>query len=110
VTDTLTPRDPWTVLSAVLATYPVWTAFSAARWHDEAVLAGLNSRQIGEAQDRAVALGWLEPLGRMIDGKWSPNMERATHEEARGRWVRLYTRTDVGQQVDGQIELFQVPA
>ena len=117
MTDTLTPRDPWTVLSAVLETVPAGRTFSSASWHDEAVLAGLSSRQIVAAQKTATDLGWLEPVGQWIDGEWSPNMTRALHEEAAARWVLLYRRTAEGQkpgprwyEVEGQAELFEVPA
>ena len=117
MTDTLTPPDPWAVLSAFLEMVPAGRAFSSASWHDEAVLAGLTSRQIGLAQKRATDLGWLEPVGQWIDGEWSPNMTRALHEEAAARWVLLYRRTAEGQkpgprwyEVEGQAELFHVPA
>jgi hypothetical protein len=115
MTDTLTPRDPWLVLSAVLETTPAGRTFSSASWHDEAVLAGLSSRQIVAAQKTAADRGWLEPVGQWIDGEWSPNMTRALHEEAAARWVLLYRRTDEGQkpgprryEVEGQAELFEV--
>ncbi len=109
MTDTLTPRDPWLVLRAILETVPPVTHFSSASWHDEAVMAQLNSKQIGDAQDRAVEEGWLEPIGRWIDGQWSPNMTRATHAASKGRWVRLYVRTDTGwAPIAGQTALFEV--
>lgn len=95
-TDTLTPADPWNTLRAVLECIPEGSHVSAATWHDEAVLAGLRSGQIVAAQKHAVTLGWLEPVGQWIDGTWSPNMMRAQHAKADGRWVTLYRRTGEG--------------
>jgi hypothetical protein len=96
MTDTLTERDYWAVLRAVLETVPAGTYWSAAKWHTEAVLAELSSRQIGRAHERACEEGWLEPMGRIIDGQWSTNMTPATHEGAKGRWIFMYRRTDKG--------------
>ena len=114
MTDTLTPRDPWLVLSAVLETVPAGRSFSAASWHEEAALAGLSSRQIVAAHKQAIKLGWLTGIGQDVDGEWKPNVTPAAHDDAKGRWVFLYRRTDVGQLpagvIPGQAELFEVPA
>jgi hypothetical protein len=96
MTDTLTERDYWAVLRAVLETVPAGTYWSAAKWHTEAVLAELSSSQIARAQAAAHEKGWLDLVGRWIDGEWSPNMTRATHDGANGRWIFLYVRTDKG--------------
>ena len=44
MTDTLTPRDPWLVLSAVLETVPAGRTFSSASWHDEIGRASCRER------------------------------------------------------------------
>ena len=113
-TDTLTPRDPWLVLRPVLETVLAGSTFSAATWHDEAVLAGLRSGQIVAAQKHAVTAGWLEPIGCELDGTFSPNMVRAQHEKADGRWVAAYRRTSLyaptveRAEVPGQLDLLEV--
>ena len=96
MTDTITERDYWAVLKAVLETVPAGTYWSAAKWHTEAVLAELSSRQIGRAQERACEEGWLERVGRVIDGEWSPNVTKARHDVANNRPLLLYLRTDKG--------------
>jgi hypothetical protein len=109
MTDTLTPVDPWPILRAVLETIPAHRLFSAASWHTEADLAQLNSRQIDAAHKQALKEGWLERVGRQIEGEWYPNMTQATHELAKGRWIFLYVRTDKGQApIPGQVPLFEV--
>lgn len=100
----------WDCLRAVLETVEPGQTVSSATWHDEAVHAQLKSGEIVAAQKRAVRDGWLTPVGEWIDGEWSPNMTRARHEKADGRWVALYRRTTTGQPataIAGQGALFQ---
>lgn len=89
----MSTRDPYAVLLDVLDNSEPGAYWSSATWHDEAVLAQLKSGEIGAAQKRAVAEGFLEPVGRWIDDEWSPNMTRVKHAAGDGRWVVLYQRT-----------------
>jgi hypothetical protein len=98
VTDTLTPRDPWPILRAVLETTRPDEFFSARHWHYEADVAQLTSRAIGAAMKTAWKAGYLERVGEWITingvREFSPNVIEAGHTEAKGRTVHLYRRTD----------------
>lgn len=116
-TDTLTENDPHRVLHAALLNAAPGSTWSAANWHEQATLAHLKSGQIVAAQKRAVTDGYLEPIGEWIDGEWSPNMTRAAHAKADGRWISLYRRTTrllPGQaapelaQCPGQVDLLEM--
>ena len=114
-TDTVTRPDPWPILTALLANIDAGKHWSSADWHEEST--ALHPNQVIAAQKRAVTEGYLEPVGQWIDGEWSPNMVRARHIEAVGRWVTLYKRTALplpGQTVEhampGQLALVEVGA
>jgi hypothetical protein len=117
MTDTLTPRDPWPILAAVLRATRPDALFSAAHWHDEAALAGLTGREIGAAMRTASKAGYLEPLGSYWGTQWLPSVLPAQHEKAKGRTVYAYRRTAKpfpGEEpwtaeVDGQLTLVEVP-
>jgi hypothetical protein len=92
-TDTLTPRDPYRVLLGALAGVPLGEEVTIDLWREQAELAQLTSAERGAAHERAVADGYLVPLGRTLGGRFHTFTIPTTHPAGKGRRVIAYARS-----------------
>ena len=95
MTDTLTKRDPFPVLAAVLLNAEPGSLWTVDSWHDEAHAAQLTGAEKKAAHDVAVERGYLRPLGDWFDGEFCPNVRPTRSPLGKRRPVQLFRRTSL---------------
>lgn len=89
----MTPREPYRVLLAALASTHPGQTVTIDLWREQADLAQLTSAERGAAHEHAVDDGYLVPLGGKVGGTFHTFTIPTTHPAGKGRRVIVYART-----------------